>query len=266
MNNLTFKSRRNRKLNTIKENINLNIDYSIIDKKDIYGFYLTNKTTKNNIKGLPDIGCFVNHYPDFLALETEPGLYFKTNNTCVCWFKDDTYFDTIDGLYNAIIYKDIELLKFYKIRYRNVKYFISIDYSMYGDFDDETLLHNIKKSIICSLWFIFECNAIVFPLMTYGNEATLNWCFDHIIKGSNVAISLKGVMTGENKALFKKALKILIDTKSPSSLLVYTVSSEESSLEMLEYAIKNNIKIIILPNTLLIQNNFRGKHYGQKYK
>ena len=220
--------------------------------------HLTNRTTKNNLKKLPDIGSFVDVYPDFIALETEIGLYNKTELTAVSWFKDDLYFDTIDGIYNAIIYKDLTLLKYYKSRYKKVKFFISIDYSTYGDFDDETLLHNIKKTCIVYLWLTFECDAIVYPLMTYGNEESLKWCFEHIMIGSNVALSLKGVMQGKNRELFLIALKVLIDTRKPKALVVYSVASFESTKKMLNYAYDNNVKVIIVNNTLLERNSRDG--------
>lgn len=250
----TFETKRSIKSKKIKDDITLNINYSDIDVRDVYGLYLTNKTTKNNILKLPDIGSFVDTYPDFLALETEPGLYRRTENTCVCWFKDDSVFDTIDGLYNAIVHKDVTLLKYYKSRYSGVKYFIATDYSLYGDFDFETVLHNLKKSAVVYMWLTIECEAIVFSLMTYSNEKSLDWCFEHIMIGSNVAVSLKGVMKGEERNLFIKALKALVDTRKPKALIVYTTGFEESTMEMLQYAVTQNIKIIIADNTLLNRN------------
>lgn len=250
----TFQSRKKRKVNTITGNVELVFDYENINNQDVYGMYLTNKTTKFNPKHLPDIGSFVNKYPDFLALDNEPGLFDKTPYTCVCFFKDDSNFDTIDGLYNAIIYKDIKLLEYYKNRYKGVKYFIPIDYSVYGDFDEEQILHNIKKEIITFLWFCFECNGVVFPLMTYGLEDTFDWCFEYIMKGSNVCVSLKGIMDEPEKTLFKKALRVLVDTRLPKTLLVYTVASKESSDEILNYAISKGIPIIYVPNTLQERN------------
>ena len=254
MHKQTFQSRKKRKTNRIIESIELVLDYENIDQSDVYGLYLTNKTTKFNSKALPDIGSFVEQYPDYFALDSEPGLFNKTPNTCVCFFKDDSYFDTIDGLYNSIIYKDIELLKYYKSRYKNVRYFIPIDYSPYGDFDEEQILHNIKKEIVVYLWFTFECNGIVFPLMTYGLEKTFDWCFEYIMKESNVCISLKGVMEGPERGLFIKALKVLVDTRSPKALIVYTVASKETSDLILEYAILKGIPIVYVPNTLQIRN------------
>jgi glutaredoxin-related protein len=250
----TFQSRKKTKVEKNKEFVDLVIDYENIDSRDVYGLYLTNRTTKFNSKSLPDIGSFVNQYPDYFVLDSEPGLFDKTNASCVCFFKDDSYFDTIDGLYNAIIYKDVELLKFYKNRYKNVKYFIPADYSLYGDFDEEQILHNIKKEIILYLWFTFECNGIVFPLMTYGLEDTFSWCFEYIMKGSNICVSLKGVMDEPERGLFIKALKVLVDTRTPKALIVYTVVSKESSDLILNYAILKEIPIIYVQNTLQERN------------
>ena len=265
-NKKTFKTRKKIKTNRVDlTQINLSIDYSKIDEKDVYGFYLANQTTCNNKYQLPDIGSFVKRFPDFLALETELGLYNKTDHTCVCWFKDDSTFDTIDGLYNAIIYKDIELLKYYKNRYKNVKYFISPDYSTYGDFDFENVIHNIKKSIIVYLWLTIECDAIVFPLMTYSNEDSLDWCFNHIMEHSNIALSLKGISRGEDKKLFLKALKKLVDCRNPQNLIVYSDCCENSTKELLSYAYEKQVNVILVNNTLLERNTI-GKKNGKKDK
>ena len=251
---LTFNSKKKIKVNKTNNEVQLKLDYAFVDKRDIYGFYLTNKTTKNNIMGLPDIGCFANVVPDFIALVSEPSLYNLTNKTCVAWFKDDSIFDTIDGIYNSIIYKDIELLKYYKNRYKDVKIFISPDYSLYGDFDKITILNNLRKQLVVSLWLIFELDAIVIPLMTYASEDSFEWCFEHIMLNSVVAVSLKGVMNEPEKSLFIKALKKLIDTRHPKSLIVYSVSKDEHTKEMLDYAYKNNVEVYIIDNTLLRRN------------
>lgn len=260
MNKQTFQSRVNRKTKLLEEKISFVIDYESIDERDTYGFYLTNRTTKNNPMELPDIGNFVDVYPDFFALDTEPGLFMKTNKTCVCFFKEEQYIDKIDGLNNAIKYKDITLLKYYKTRYSKVKFFVPVDYSLNGDFDKETLLHNLKRQCIDFLWFTFEMNGICFPLMTYGNEDSLSWCFEHIMIGSNIVISLKMVMTGAEKEMFLKALKVLVDTRKPKALLVYSVASHDSTMSMLTYAIDSKVKVIEIPNTLMLRN--RGVRNG----
>ncbi len=238
----------------ICKNIELSIDYKSIDKRDVYGFYLTNKTTHNNPMELPDIGNFSDNYPDFFALDSELGLYHKTNKTCICFFREDQFFDKMDGLNNTIKYKNLKLLKYYKNRYDGVKYFVSTDYSLNGDFDKETLLHNLKRQCIDFLWFSFELNAICYPLMTYGNEQSLSWCFEHIMIGSNIVVSLKMVMTGPERKLFTKALRVLVDTRKPKALLVYSVAKHETTMKILDYAVQKSIKIIEIPNTLMLRN------------
>jgi len=233
---------------------NLIINYKTIDKNDVYGFYLTNKTTHNNSMELPDIGNFLDVYPDFFALDNEVGLYKATQYTCVCFFREDYNFDKIDGLNNAIIYKNIDLLKYYKARFEGVKFFVPTDYSLNGDFDKETLLHNLKRQCLDFLWFTFEMKAVCFPLMTYGDEKSLEWCFEHIMIGSNVVVSLKMVMFGSERVMFLHALKVLVDTRKPKALLVYSVASHESTLDILKYAIDNGVKIIEIPNTLMLRN------------
>lgn len=254
MSKRTLASRKEAKIKRTNQNITLNIDYESVDKRDTYAFYLTNKATKNNPKQLPDIGNFVDDYPDFFALDSEPGLFHKTEKTCVCFFKEENYIDRIDGLNNAIKYKEVELIKYYKTRYRGVKYFTPVDYSLNGDFDEETLLHNLKRQCIDFLWFTFEMDGVCFPIMTYGNEASLSWCFEHIMKGSNIVISLKMVMTGLEKEMFLKALKVLVDTREPKALLIYSVASHDSTMKMLDYAMQKGIKIIEIPNTLMVRN------------
>ena len=251
--NLTFETRRKQKISKIKNEVKVNIDYDSIREDDIYGFYLTNRTNKSKSKELPEIGNFVTDFPKYFVLESEVGLY-KKDGACVCWYRDDSYFDTIDGLYNAIIYKDVPLLKYYKDRYQNVKFFAAPDYSLYGDFDEETLAHNLKKAAVVYLWLINELDAIVFPNFTYGNSKSLNWCFEHIMLGSNVVMSLKGVMRGENKTEFLEALKVFVDTRKPKNILVYTTSYEESAFKMLEYATSKGVRVMILQNTMQIRN------------
>ena len=42
--------------------------------------------------------------------------------------------------------------------------------------------------------------------------------------------------------------------KKTKSLILYSVSKEESTKEMLEYAYKNNVDVYIIDNTLLKRN------------
>ena len=53
---------------------------------------------------MPALRCNIDVYPDFLALDSEPGKYFKTNLTGVCFFRYDDRINGWDGLFNAIYY------------------------------------------------------------------------------------------------------------------------------------------------------------------
>lgn len=79
------------KKNNLKKLINLNIvDY-------------TNQTYSVGKYDLPYVNCLNIVNPDYLALYSENNNYFKTNNTCVCFYQYDNKFDGIKGIYNANI-------------------------------------------------------------------------------------------------------------------------------------------------------------------
>ena len=61
-------------------------------------------------------------------------------------------------------------------------------------------------------------------------------------------------MDEPERGLFINALKVLVDTRTPKTLLVYTVASKETSDLILKYAILKEIPIIYVPNTLQIKN------------
>ena len=114
--------------------------------KDIFGIYLLESLNFSGNFDLPIVG---NHDDvsgiDYLALYSEPSDYNKTENTCVCFYQYDHVFDGIHGLYNSIIYQDTDRLEKFKKRFENVKYIISPDYSLYGDFPNALQLFNIYK-------------------------------------------------------------------------------------------------------------------------
>ena len=104
----------------------------------------TNKTHAVGDYDLPQLYCSTKIIPDYLALYNQPGDYQRTAYTCVCFYTYDNSFDGIHGLFNAIYYNDKKLLHFYKERFKNVRFFISPDYSQFGD------LQNIEN--IIRLW------------------------------------------------------------------------------------------------------------------
>lgn len=143
MNKDSFQSRRNHMINKIDCPIELNINYDEIDSKDIYGYYFLNRMELSNYYELPMIGDFHNEYPDYIALVNQPCLFNKTANTCVEFYTSDLEFDDLNGIYLAIINKDIELFKYYKWYFKNVKFLIGPDYSIYGNFKESTIIHQL---------------------------------------------------------------------------------------------------------------------------
>lgn len=247
----------------INSNIKLNINYSEIDPKDIYGYYILNRMEESNIFGLAMIGDFHDEYPDYIALANQPGYFQKTANTCVAFYIDDIKFDDIDWLYAAIVYKNVELLKFYKWKFRNIEYFIGPDYSLFGNFKKSTMISQLEKETIVIGWFVFELNAIVYPNITYGLLDSYDMCFGNIYYGSNVAISFKGSIDNTiNEKLLKEAIKNVVDKINPKTIIVYTVASNKTTFRILEYAIAKNINLIVPDNTLRTSNLRRLKNNG----
>ena len=258
----TFETKKNRKIKKVPKEIKLNIDMDSIPEDDIYGYYIMNRMESSNIFGLPMIGDFHDEYPDYIALFNHPAEYNTTDNTCVGFYIGDLYFDDIDGLYQAIIYKDIALLRYYKYRLQNIKYFIAPDYSSFGNFKECTLIHQLEKQTIVMGWLVLELNAIVYPNLTYGLKSSFEMCFKIIYKGSNVAISLKGCSIGDNAVLLKEAVKYYVDNNGPKAIIAYSVASDETTYDLLQYAINKGVNIYVIDNTLRLRNLRRLSNNG----
>ena len=250
----TFETKKNRKIKKVPKEIKLNIDMESIPEDDIYGYYIMNRMEESNIHGLPMIGDFHDEYPDYIALFNHPKEYQLTDKTCVCFYIGDLYFDDIDGLYQAIIYKDIELLRYYKYRLKDIKYFIAPDYSSFGNFKDCTLIHQLEKQTVVIGWLVLELNAIVYPNLTYGSKSTFDMCFNIIYKGSNVAISLKGCSTGDNAVRLREAVKKFVDNNVPKAIIAYSVACNKTTYDLLKYAIDRGVSVYVVDNTLRLRN------------
>ncbi len=250
----TFSVKKDNKIIKIKEDIKLNINMEKIPEEDIYGYYVMNNFESSEVFNIPMIGNFNEAYPDYIALFNHPKDFYKTEKTCVGFYIKDKYFDDIDGIYQAIIYKDVKLLKYYKFLLKDVKFIIAPDYSIYGNFKDCTLIHQLEKQAVVFGWMKLELNAIIYPNITYGLNHTYKWCFKNIYKGSNVALSLKGcIRNGESKNLID-AIKFMVDEVEPKSIILYSTSYDDTSKKLLSYAINKGINIIFLDNMLKDRN------------
>ena len=91
---------------------------------------LLNKTHLND-DGFPVFHTHASVYPDFIAMNNEKCKFHQTQLTALGFYTFDRTFDNIHGLYNAIYYNDVRLLKKYKEMYAGIKFVIGPDYSMF---------------------------------------------------------------------------------------------------------------------------------------
>jgi len=215
--------------------------------KDIFGAYLLKKLSFEGNFDMPVVGNFDNiENIDYLTLYSDLKDYNKTKNTCVCFYQYDHIFDGIHGLYNSIIYKDEKKLAKFCERFKNVKYIIGPDYSLFGDFPNALQIFNVYKSRICLAWLSLNTKAIIIPNIRWSLSFSFDYCLDGIIKGSNIAIGLLGQMHNlENKKMFLSGLKKVIDVIQPRCIIIYGYITNNNFEEFLGYAKTKNIKIII---------------------
>ncbi len=233
----------------LKDKLNLNY-ISLINKTHCVGKYdFPYVLSPNNV----DI--------DYLALYSDKFEYNKTKNTCVCFYEYDNVFDGINGLYNSIFYKNDKKLNDYKERFKNVRYFISPDYTLCGDCPKAFNIFNIYKSRIVSLWLTLECRKLVIPNITYASERTFEYMLDGLEDCTIVAFSTKGSLRNlKQRELLQKAIIYTSDHLSKlNQIIIYDVSATNDSIEeQFEYPKSKNIQIIIPSNILKIRNQVIG--------
>ena len=217
---------------------------------------LLNQAERSGEYGFPVLYCNTEIYPDYLALYCQPGYYHLTKNACVCFYSYDFSFDDIHGLYNAIYYGDKKLLGYYKERFKDVKFFISPDYSVFGDIQKIENLHRIWKARIVSLWLIIELHAVVIPNIMYYSEESLPITCCGLENCSVVAFSAKGhVRYAKERKLTKQTVKYGVDHFPLKAIVVYSACGDDSNcLKLFQYAIDKGIKVIIPDNSLRARN------------
>lgn len=215
--------------------------------KDIFGVYFLKALSFEGDYDMPIVGNFNDiSVIDYIALYSDTSEYSKTENTCVAFYQYDHVFDGIHGLYNSIIYQDEERLNRFRERFKRVKYIIAPDYSLFGDFPNALQIFNIYKSRVCMCWLIANTNAKVIPNVRWTHSFTFEYCFDGIMKGSNIAVGVLGqIHNKDNKKMFLKGFKEAIDEIEPSCILVYGFVTNNNFDEIFGYAKSKGIKIII---------------------
>ena len=220
----------------------------------------TNKTDSVGELDLPKINCNTTVYPDFLALYSETGLYKKTDKTAICFYQYDSVFDGHNGLFNALYFDLEDILKDFKKRFEGVKFFISPDYSEFGDIHIIENYYRLFKSRIVSLWFIFDLNAIVIPNITFPKEEYVDFDLDGLEDCSVVAMSTKGHIKEEIEYdRLKRKVKHTVDKlNNLKAIIVYDVCGDDKKTkEAFRYATDRGIEIIIPDNTLKERNKQR---------
>ncbi len=209
-------------------------------------------------EGFPELECNTEILPDYLALYNHRCDYQKTAHTCVCFYIYDDMFDGLHGLYNAIYHDDKRLLNEYKRRFANVRFFISPDYSQFGDLENDENRYRIRKARFVSLWFIHVMKAVLIPNITYVFVETFPTFFSGLERCSVVAFSTKGqVRYARERRLLKATVQYAVDNLPLKTIIVYSAcGKDETSLKLFQYAIEKGVKVVI-PNNCLRERNRR---------
>ena len=229
----------------------------LIKKWNLSVTYLTSKTFRVGNHDFPYIKSYDVYTPDYLALYSEKKNYHLTTNTTIGFFQFDDEFDGIHGLFNAIYYNNKPLLKKFKERFKDCKYFIAPDYTICHDLDDEENRYRLYRSRIVCLWFILELNCIVIPLITYTDESFFELMTQGLEDCEVVAFSTKGSLKNpESKDMLIKAVKYTTDKLNKlKKIIVYDVCINNNNVdECFAYPKSKNIEVVVPDNILKNQN------------
>ena len=209
-----------------------------------------------NAIGLPVHHCAPSVMPDFIALNTEPGLFHHTKLTAVAFYTFDRSFDNIDGLYNAIYYNQIKLLQIYKVRYANIRFIIAPDYSLFDNVWPLENLSRLLKIRVIMLWFVMEIGAVVIPNAIYLSENSLPIFLSGFENVKTMCFSTKGhVRRARDRQRVKETVKYVVDHFNLDHILVYSVcGNDKTSLRLFDYAVDCGISVSIIDNTMRSRN------------
>lgn len=222
----------------------------------------TNTTFKIGDLDMPYVRCGVIPEIDFLATYSQPGTYFKTQNTCVSFFEYDERFDGLYGLWNGIYYGVKEIQDFFIDRFKDVRYFIAPDYSKCGDSLEAENAHRQLRSRIVSIWLTMNTHAVVIPLVSCANAYSKKYMLDGMEDCVTVAFNAKGPMKDPKQmVIFKDAIKHTVDyLPSLKCIIVYSASPNKAKVnEIFKYAIEKGVRIQIPENILQIRNRLKGR-------
>src|SRR5574344_1598791 len=124
-------------------------------------------------------------------------------------------------------------------------------------------IHGLYNSRICACWLAVNTSASIIPNLRWTFPFSFDYCFDGIMKGSNIAIGLLGQMHHkENRKMFLNGFKIAIDRIIPKSIITYGFVTNNNIKEYLGYAIDKHIPIIV-PHSKIDMYKKEDAFYGQ---
>jgi hypothetical protein len=98
--------------------------------------------------------------------------------------------------------------------------FISTDYSLYRDYDDDKLIWNCYRNR-CMAYAVQKNNGIMIPTAGFGPEKTWDWCFDGLPMNSSVAVTTNGTLDDpEARRIFVGGIDALVHIVYPKNLIV----------------------------------------------
>lgn len=219
-----------------------------------------NKTVSCGEFDMPALYCNIESFPDYIALYGNVKDYHKTERTAISFFQFDDSFDGKKGLFWAIYYNDKERLKFFKERFKGVKYIITPDYSILGDIHYLENLYRIFKARIVAIWFIMEIGAIAIPNVSFSDEKIAKAAISGLEQSSVVAISTKGhIQDPIERERLANNVRIVVDALNLKTIILYDVcGNEEETKKAFTYATERGIELIIPPNSLKERNIILG--------
>ena len=232
---------------------------NLCEKLNLSYLKWANKTYSLGEDDLPALYCNTTVYPDFLALSGQPGLYWKTQNTGICFYEYDDEMDGIHGLYEAIYHNDRKLLAEFKKRFQGVRFFITPDYSECGDIHAIENKYRLFKARIVGLWLSHEMDAVVIPHVTYPLIKDMAYALTGLEGCSVVAFSTKGYVTDSTELNnLIEAIKFTTDELPLHAIVVYDVCGDDSVVnQVFEYPRKKGVQIVVPGNTLRERNTLK---------
>ena len=111
-------------------------------------------------------------------------------------------------------------LDFYLKYILRVKGFISTDFSLYRDYEDDLLIWNCFRNRVIA-YAVQKAGGVMIPTAGFGGEHTWAWCFDGLPHHSTVAVTTNGILSDpEARRLFVGGIDALVHTLSPSCIVV----------------------------------------------